>query len=99
MNIEIRIERLVLDGLELDAHQTSALRTVVIEQMERMLASQDPSPVLREEPVHRAVGRDLQMLAHIDISELGVQLAQSVLETITSEVGGRAQNGRAQFRQ
>lgn len=83
MTIRLHIDRLVLDGISLDAHQTPALRAAVERELGRMLIegglgrSFQSGGVLRNLP-----GGNIQLQDPVRPDHLGGQIARAVYEGI-----------------
>jgi hypothetical protein len=79
MNIELHIERLVLDGLPVGAGQGAAIQAAVEAELARLLASGELSPVLLAGgavPMLHAGG--IQVAGAVQPGPLGTQIAGAV---------------------
>lgn len=86
MNIELHIERLVLDGIPLEPRQGEWVRRAVEQELSRLLSAGGFSPALMTggaTPSLRA--QDLTFTA-VTPQHIGVELAQSIYNTVGSPV-------------
>lgn len=86
MNINLHIDRLVLDGLELAPEHRSLLQAAVESELSRLLTERGLSSSLaRGIAVPRMSARDMQITGVSSPTELGRQIAQSVYGGIGHE--------------
>lgn len=86
MNINLHIERLVLDGLEISPEQRPVLQAAVEGELSRLLTERGVSPSLAHgKAVPRLSARDIQTAGASSPIELGHQIAQSVYGGIGHE--------------
>lgn len=86
MNINLHIERLVLDGLDIAPEQRSILQAAVEGELSRLLTERGLSPSLGQgTAVPRLSGQDMQIIRTSSPTELGQQIAQSVYGGIGNE--------------
>lgn len=79
MNVDVRIERLVLDGVALPPAQRPALRAAVEAELARLLAAGGLSPALRAGgTVPRAPGGAIELVRDAHPAQLGRQIARAV---------------------
>ena len=79
MNIKIDIERLVLDGINLEAGQRAQLQAALETELARLLARGGVSPELRSGgAVSSLRARAIQLSREGSPSHLGKQIARSV---------------------
>lgn len=79
MNINLHIERLVLDGLPIAHHEGSLVRAAVEAELSRLLTAQGLSPALLNGGAMPAVrGDSIQLASESSPSQLGTQIAQAV---------------------
>ncbi|MCS6303119.1 MAG: hypothetical protein H8K07_05575 [Nitrospira sp.] len=86
MNVNLHIDRLVLDGLEIAPEQRPVLQAAVESELSRLLTERGLSPSLaRGIAVPRMSARDMQITGVNSPTELGQQIAQSVYGDIGHE--------------
>lgn len=86
MNINLHIERLVLDGLEIAPEQRPALQAAVEGELSRLLSERGLSPNLAQGiAVPSLSARDMHISRTSSPTELGQQIAQSVYGGIGHE--------------
>lgn len=86
MNINLHIERLVLDGLDIAPEQRPALQAAVEGELSRLLTERGLSSDLAQGvAVPRLSARDMQIASASSPTELGQQIAQSVYGGIGHE--------------
>jgi hypothetical protein len=86
MNINLHIERLVLDGLDIAREQRPVLQAAVEIELSRLLTERGLSPSLAQGvAVPRLSARDMQLTNMSRPTELGQQIAQSVYGGIGHE--------------
>ncbi len=79
MNINLHIDRLVLDGIALDGHHGPQLREAVEQELHRLLLAQGLNPGLQTEQAVRHLQTPAIQLAHAPQPQhLGRQIAQAV---------------------
>lgn len=78
MNINLHIERLVLDSIEIAPEQRPILQAAVESELSRLLTQRGLSPHLAQGvTVPRLSAPDMQMASTSSPTELGQQIAQS----------------------
>ena len=86
MNINLHIERLVLDGIQIAPEQRPVLQAAVENELSRLLTQRGLSPSLAQGvAVPRLSARDMQMASASSPAELGQRIAQSVYGGIGHE--------------
>jgi len=86
MNINLHIERLILDGIDIAPEQGPVLQAAMESELGRLLTERGISPGLAQEvAVPRLSARDMQMASTSGPVELGQQIAQSVYGGIGHE--------------
>lgn len=86
MNINLHIERLVLDGLDLAPEQRPLLQAAVESELSRLLTERGLSPGLAQGvAVPRLSAQDIRMTSANNPKQLGQQIAQSVYRGIGRE--------------
>ncbi|MDC8448248.1 MAG: hypothetical protein LV473_07810 [Nitrospira sp.] len=86
MNVNLRIDRLVLDGMEIAPEQCPVLQAAVETELSRLLTEGGLSPSLaRGVAVPRLSARDIPMASASSPTELGHRIAQSVYGGIGHE--------------
>jgi hypothetical protein len=86
MNINLHIERLVLDGLDIAPEQRPLLHAAVADELSRLLTETGLSPSLTQGiAVPRLSVQDIQMKSANNPMQLGQQIAQSVYGGIGHE--------------
>lgn len=86
MNINLHIERLVLDGLDLAPEQRPLLQAAVESELSRLLTERGLSPSLAQGmAVPRLSAQDIQTTSSNNPTQLGQQIAQSVYGGIGHE--------------
>lgn len=86
MNINLHIERLVLEGLEIAAEQGPVLQAALEGELSRLLSERGLSPSFAQGvAVPRLSARDIQIASASNPTELGQQIAQSVYGRIGHE--------------
>lgn len=85
MNINLHIERLVLDGVDIAPNQKHLLQNIVITELTRMLTESGISPDLaRGVALPRIFAEGIQVTENNPV-QLGQQIAQSVYGGIGHE--------------
>jgi hypothetical protein len=83
MNIDLHIERLVLDGIDIPHHQRPALQAAVTAELTRLLTEGGLQPGLTVGGATAfARGNELQMATGENPTQMGKQIAQSVYSGI-----------------
>jgi len=86
MNIQLNIERLILDGIDLQQHQGPLLKASVEAELTRLLSTGGISPSLAAGvAVPRIAVEPMQLNATNNATQLGRQIAQSVYGGIAHE--------------
>lgn len=90
-NIELRVERVVLDGLQIQSHDRAAVGAAVEAELRRLLAESgwDAGVASVALPSLRADG--IQWSAADGANRLGMQIAQAVFGVLTGNIVGQAQ--------
>lgn len=84
MNIRLHIERLVLEGLPLGAHQGASVQATVQAELCRLLGAGALSGCFRQTSVATYVRADkIHLRSEMGAREIGHQIALSVYEAIT----------------
>ncbi len=79
MNINLHIERLVLDGIQIAPEQRPVLQAAVESELSRLLTERGLSPSLAQGVgVPRLSASDIQVASASSPTELGHQIAQSI---------------------
>ncbi len=79
MNINVEIERLILDGISLEPGQRAQLQAVVESELAQLLAMGGVSPDLRSGgAVPNLRANSIQLSGESNPSHLGKQIAQAV---------------------
>lgn len=86
MNINLHIERLVLDGVDVSPKQSQALQASLATEITRMLAEEGLSLRLsRENALHGLLAERIQRPTSDDPIRFGRHIAQSVYREINHE--------------
>lgn len=86
MNIQLNIERLILDGIDLPRHQGPLLKASVEAELARLLSTGGISPSLAAGvALPRIAVGNIQLNATNNPAQLGQQIAQSVYGGIAHE--------------
>ena len=94
MNIELHIERLVLDGLDVGPRDRRTLHAAIESELSRLLASGGLSSQLLSGGALRSLGAgEIQVTKQISGAQLGNQIAQAV----HSGIGAEAASPQAHF--
>jgi hypothetical protein len=84
MNVQLTIERLVLDGVQADMARRPELRTALIAELTRLIAAGGTAPLLRAGGDRRRVrGAQMQQPAASSPSAWGVAIAGAVYRGTT----------------
>lgn len=87
MNIHLHIERLVLDGLPLDAAHAPAVHTAVEAELTRLLAAGGPAPGLqRSGALAYARGADVHLSPTPAPDELGRHIGGAIHQGLAHEL-------------
>jgi hypothetical protein len=89
MNIKLHIERLVLDGLPVEAHQGALIQSAVETELERLIAGDGLRPELLsggEFGSLRAGG--VQFEQEFNAPRLGIRIAGALHRRIAADSGG-----------
>jgi hypothetical protein len=79
MNVNLHIERLVLDGVDIAPGQRPLVQAAVEAELARLLAAGGLSPALTEGgALHRVPANAIQLNSGADSADLGRQIAGSV---------------------
>jgi hypothetical protein len=82
MKISLHIERLVLDGLAMNGHDSARLGAAVEAELARLLRLQGRPPAPRAAAVAALQAQPIRMSAQTAPRKLGAQIAQSVYGSI-----------------
>ena len=83
MNIDLHIQRLILDGIEMPSHQRPQLHAAVETELARLLADGGLQPSLTVGGARAFVPRsNFQMTDNGNPDQLGQQIARSVYDGI-----------------
>jgi len=86
MNIDLHIERLILDGIDVPHHERPALQAGVTAELTRLLTEGGLQPGLTAgSAMAFARGNDLQMATDENPTQIGKQIAQSVYSGIGNQ--------------
>src|SRR5512135_3594299 len=80
MNLQLRIERMILEGLDLPSYQRPALRSAVEAELTRLIVEQRD---VNEAPVSQA---PLSWTTPLNPAQAGKQIAQRVYESLKREI-------------
>ena len=80
MNVNLHIERLVLDGLELERGHEPALRAALEAELTRLIADGGAARLASAENVPRVSAPDIETAGDGDTARLGRQIARSVYD-------------------
>lgn len=87
MNVNLHIERLILDGLPMDQRQGPSLQAAVERELTRLLAESAPTALFNTGGTISSVkGASIQLAEGADPTGLGKQIAAAVYRG----VGGRS---------
>ena len=78
MNINVHIERLVLDGVSLSPDDRPVLQATIESELSRLILQQGWPAPSRSTQVYRVAGNSVQIGQTIDAASLGQQIARSV---------------------
>ena len=93
MNINIHIERLILDGLPISQRQRPQVQAAVEAELSRLLAADGLASHLQSGgALSHLKGGNIQLTHHSDPNTLGQQIARSVYNGI----GGQQSGGKQQ---
>ena len=85
MNINVHIERLILDGLPIAHRERPMLQAALEAELAHLLTSEGLAPNLQAGgAVQRLQGGTIQLTSGGDTGQLGLQIAQAVY----TEIGG-----------
>jgi hypothetical protein len=94
MNIELHIERIVLDGLDVGPRDRPTLQATIESELVRLLTSGGVSSQLLSGGALRSLSAgEIQVPIRASGAELGIQIAQAV----HSGIGAEGANSRSQF--
>jgi hypothetical protein len=82
MNVNLHIERLILDGLAIESRQQSALQTAIKTELGRLFAQGDFPWALRGGAVPTLRANSIQLTSQSDLAPLGRQIAGSIYASI-----------------
>ena len=86
MNINVHIERLILDGLPIARHQGSLVQAAVEAELARLLAADGLTPsLLKGGALSHVQTGGIQLAGEGDPGQLGQQIAQAVYGRIGGE--------------
>jgi len=96
MNIELHIERLILDGLQVEPRDRSPLLAAVQVELTRLLAAGGLRSELLSGGALRSIGAgEIQVTNQIDPLQLGNQIAQAVHGGVGVENAGQHRENAA----
>jgi hypothetical protein len=79
MNIRVHIDRVVLDGLPIERHQTAQVQAAIASELTRLLTESGVTPgLLRGGTVSYALGGTIQYTNSDQPAHLGRQIGQAV---------------------
>ena len=78
MNINVQIERLVLDGISLSPDERPVLQATIETELSRLIEQQGWPTSSSSTHVYRVAGSPVQINEPIDVASLGQQIARSV---------------------
>lgn len=83
MNINLHIERLILDGLPIESHQAPHVQAAVEAELTRLLTENGLSPHLKTgRALHSLKANEIQLTPGNSLAQMGAQIAQSVYSGI-----------------
>ena len=83
MNINLQIERLVLDGIDMSSHQRAVLRTTVEVELRRLLLANGFSPrSLQGNAISRLPAEEIRYRGNQHVPGLGREIAQAMYRGI-----------------
>jgi hypothetical protein len=86
MNINLHIERLILDGLPIERNQAPHIQMAVEAELTRLLAENGVSSALQASGALQGVrANGIQFIAGSRPADIGTQIAQSVYSGIGNE--------------
>jgi hypothetical protein len=94
MNINLHIERLMLDGLSVASGEAALVQTAVEAELGRLLANELFAPADSSVEAHVG-GGEIHLRASVSARELGVEIGRSVFARLTSDGLGQANSFRA----
>ena len=96
MNIELHIERLILDGLTVEPGQRAEVQAAVEAELTRLLATGELNPELLSSGAVRSLGaREIHVTNQTTPAQLGNHIAQAVHGGIGSEPVSQPQSRTA----
>jgi hypothetical protein len=94
VNINLHIERLVLDGLPIEARQSGLIRSAIETELARMLASNGLNPeLLSGGALDSLRAGDIQLEREFTAQHLGKQIAGTVHRQIADDPRGAPDKG------
>lgn len=94
MNIELHIERLILDGLTVEPGQRAEVQAAVEAELTRLLATGELNPELLSGGAVRSLGAgEIQVTNQTSAAQLGNHIAQAVHSGIGTEGAGHSRGG------
>jgi hypothetical protein len=91
MNINLHIERLMLDGLSVASGEAALVQTAVEAEVGRLLANELFAPAESSAQAH-VVGGEIHLRASVSPRELGIEIGRSVFARLTSDGLGQAKS-------
>jgi len=82
MNVNLHIERLILDGLPIESKHGSTLQASIETELARLLTQRDPASNLRGGAVPSVRADAIQLTSQNDPVQLGRQIAGSIYGSI-----------------
>ncbi|HEX4696965.1 MAG TPA: hypothetical protein VH254_04785 [Candidatus Udaeobacter sp.] len=89
MNINLHIERLMLDGLSVASGQAALVQTAVEAELGRLLANELFAPAESSSQAHLG-GGEIHLRASVSARELGIEIGRSVFARLLSDGLGQA---------
>lgn len=83
MNINVHIERLVLDGISLLPGHLAILQATIESELSQLIQQQSYPTQSGSTHIHRFTGNPVQISRPVDAASLGRQIASSVHGSIT----------------
>ena len=91
MNINLHIERLMLDGLSVASGEAALVQTAVEAELGRLLANELLAPA-RSSALAYIGGGEIHLRAGVSARELGVEIGRSVFARLTSDGLGQGKS-------
>ena len=91
MNINLHIERLMLDGLPVASGEAALVQTALEAELGRLLANELFAPTESSAKAHIG-GGEIHLRASVSARELGVEIGRSVFARLTSDGLGQGKS-------